>query len=369
MDINRNNYEAWLLDLFEGRLSADEAREVRAFISLNPDCAADMDAFEPCTLNAENLSFSGKAALRKEIPDHQSAVTEKDFDLFSIARLEGDLNESQQKEFQKILEGDEQKIKEWLLWEQMKLTAKPIIYHGKDSLKKRVLPISRLIWISVAAAAAAVVLFFTIFSSDPGVNTVPPLAVETENIIETPAGREALQSTEIREMEEASLKAEEAAPKPVEYQIASESRIASESNTSIPEQQDTREAEPKEAELEERPIRMAELEASLFRPSQGVSYDKIEGVDLPSQPVYTDQAGKYAYSEDGLKESYQAFLEEKNISLLSIASASVEGINRLSGSDLKLNVARDEEGEVRGFRFRSALISVDSPLKKQKKSR
>lgn len=364
MDINRNNYEAWLLDLLEGRLSSEEARELRAFISLNPDCVVDMDAFQPCTLNAENLSFSGKSALRKEIPDHQCAVTEKDFDLFSIARLEGDLNESQQKEFQKILEGNEQKIKEWLLWEQMKLTAKPMIYQGKDSLKKRVLPTSRIIWISVAAAAAAVVLFFTIFSSDPGVNTVAPLAVETENITETPAGRETLQSTEISEMEEASLKAEEAAQKPVEYQIASESRIARASQPSIPEQQDAR-----EAELAESPIRMAVLEANLFRPSQGVSYDKIESLNLPSEPVYTDQVGEYAYSEDGLKESYQAFLEEKNISLLSIASASVEGINRLSGSDLKLNVARDEEGEVRGFRFRSALISVDSPLKKQKKSR
>ena len=32
MDINRNNYEAWLLDLIEGSLSAEEVQEVRDFL-------------------------------------------------------------------------------------------------------------------------------------------------------------------------------------------------------------------------------------------------------------------------------------------------------------------------------------------------
>ncbi len=134
------------------------------------------------------------------------------------------------------------------------------------------------------------------------------------------------------------------------------------------EKMDSSIQELKEAELQERPIRMAVLESNLMRPPLEGSYDKIEKLDFASEAVNTESRRVDEYAEEGLKESYRTFLEEKDISLLSIASASVDGINRVSGSDLKLNVARDEEGEVRGFRFRSALISIDAPVKKRNNS-
>ncbi len=79
MDINRNNYEAWLLDLLEGSLSEEEVQEVRDFLLLNPDCALGFDDFEPWILEAEEISFPGKAKLRKELPDPKYKADRKRF--------------------------------------------------------------------------------------------------------------------------------------------------------------------------------------------------------------------------------------------------------------------------------------------------
>lgn len=375
MDINRNNYEAWLLDLMEGRLSSSEVQEVRDFISLNPDCAVGQEDFEPWILEAKDLSFSGKKTLRKELPDSGSLVSEKDFDLFSIASLEGDLSELQQKDYQQILDGDEEKMKEWLQWKQMKLTGTSILFPGKDSLKKRVLPTSRVIWISVAAAAAALALFFTIFSSDQGINYEAPMALETESKTESPAEQITPESDEENLIAEIPLEETPLEKTPLEEAskpstpLAGETSLFSIRKRKDPpeltgEKRDTSSRKINETELLERPIRVAMLEHN--RPPVQGTYDKIEKLDFVTQTGNTEHWTEDAYSDEGLKESYKAFLEEKDISLLNVASAGVEGINRLYGSDLKLNVARDEKGEVRRFRFKSGLISVDSPVKKRK---
>ena len=71
-------------------------------------------------------------------------------------------------------------------------------------------------------------------------------------------------------------------------------------------------------------------------------------------------------AERGLGHVYREFVKEKDISLLSIASAGVEGINRITGSELSLNLSRDDDGEVSGFRFKGNRMSVDAPLEKSK---
>ena len=57
MDINRNNYEAFLLDLAEGRLNAEESQQVRDFLMLNPDCATGLEPEHTWFLEPGSISF------------------------------------------------------------------------------------------------------------------------------------------------------------------------------------------------------------------------------------------------------------------------------------------------------------------------
>lgn len=381
MDINRNNYEAWLLDLLEGSLSEQEVQGVRDFLQLNPDCALGFDDFEHMVLEAEEISFSGKAKIRKELPDQNTKLTENDFDLFSIAMMEGDLSERQEKEYFQLLEGDENKMKDWLLWKQMRLAGKTILFEHKKELKKRVAPPARVIWISIASAAAALLLFFSLFRTDQGINPSSLASSEAELQMESLPDQEESASPETTLLSEEGTTPSSAklASEPVildsEPVILASEPVILASEPKIEKYQDPRELTGQsndtsivfvnEADLHERPLRMARLERGLIKQNLQANFDRIEPLDLPPISGSSAQLFEEEYTEDGLGRSYREFVEEKNISLLSIASAGIKGINRLAGSDLSLNVAEDENGEVRGFRFRSSLLSVDSPVKKQ----
>lgn len=370
MDINRNNYEAWLLDLMEGSLSADEVQGVRDFLLLNPDCDSGIEEMETLMLDVEEISYSGKEGLRKVLPDHSSKISETDFDLLSIAMLEGDLTRTQEDEYFKELKGDEDKLKEWIQWKQLKLEAKNILFDRKDLLKKKTALRSRVIWISIASAAAALLIFFSLLDFDQGLNPNIQISPEAEAFIEGPGEIQVLETPETPEIKPLSEELSALKPllgesEPVKFSIKKQQPPPEK-----PDQvSDTIQTNVQEAAIQERPLKLARLDRSLISQHLQVSYDKIEALEPAGYPAYSDQAADDLYAEDGLRRSYKEFVEKKDISLLKIASAGVEGINKLAGSDLSLDVSRDGEGEVRGFRFRSNLLSVDSPVKKQNISR
>ena len=47
MNIDRDTYEAWLLDRLEGRLSADQDGALAAFLAANPDLPIDLGNCRP----------------------------------------------------------------------------------------------------------------------------------------------------------------------------------------------------------------------------------------------------------------------------------------------------------------------------------
>ena len=373
MDINRNNYEAWLLDLMEGSLSADEVQGVRDFLLLNPDCDSGLDEQDTWILEVEDLSYSGKEGLRKVLPDHSSKFSETDFDLFSIAMLEGDLTRTQEEEYFQELKGDKDKLREWIQWKQLKLEAKTILFDRKDLLKKRTAPRSRVIWISIASAAAALLLFFSLLDFEQGFNPNTQILPETEAYIENPGEIEATETPETPETLGVSPFSEELSTEKPAIKGSEPAKFSIKKHQVPPEKPDqtsnTSQTIVQEASIQERPLKLARLDRSLMKQHLRISYDKIEVLELAGYPAYSDQGAEDIYAEDGLRRSYKEFVEKKNISLLNIASAGVKGINKLAGSDLSLDVSRDGEGEVKGFRFRSSLLSIDSPVKKQNISR
>ena len=165
MKINRHNFEAFLLDQLEGTLSVEDQRELEQFLLLNPDCAPELEEMEPVVLKSGNLLFRHTEKLKKEFPDHSSVLDESNFDTFSIARMEGDLQEQQIKDHQAMLEADHQKAASWMQWQQTRLAVEPHVYPYKEQLKHNGPVRSRVLWISVVSAAAALALLMVLFSS------------------------------------------------------------------------------------------------------------------------------------------------------------------------------------------------------------
>ena len=92
--INPGNYEAWLLDRLEGRLSPHEERELHAFLLVHPHLDPGADGLPTVGHAAGALEPSEKQLLKRELPPH-GAVTDRNLTDFIIARHEGDLSPEQ----------------------------------------------------------------------------------------------------------------------------------------------------------------------------------------------------------------------------------------------------------------------------------
>ena len=114
MEINRHNYEAYLLDQLEGRLSVDDQEKLHDFLLLNPDCHRELSEIEPWILDGEELSFQNSKRLKKELPDHSTILENHNFDLYSIARMEGDLSDDQIAAHQTMIDADDHIAQEWM---------------------------------------------------------------------------------------------------------------------------------------------------------------------------------------------------------------------------------------------------------------
>ena len=115
-------------------------------------------------------------------------------------------------------------------------------------------------------------------------------------------------------------------------------------------------------EPEPRPLRIAEQLSGNSELIAISSSDRIEPLNIPPVSPNLTSLSVAQIAELDRQDLFDAFTEEHNISLMSVANAGIKGINILTGSDISLLASKDEEGEVSGFRLKSKRFSVTRPL-------
>lgn len=366
MNINRNNYEAYLLDLIEGRLTGAEQKEVRDFLAMNPDCNPGLDDIEPWILEAAKVNFPGREQLKKEFPDPAFMLNDSNFDLFSIARMEGDLTQNQEADFETMISGDENRLREWKDWQNTRLVASHIPYEDKDQLKKKVINRSRVIWISIISSAAAIAMIIALLRIEPGipvqelVDDLPEMQLSTDE-----------QHASIPDIKEDSplslaVETDHRDKQPVTLTIKKHQEppeltgIKREKDKSAEQPDTIRQVRQKQVQLQA--VRTALLVEKHPDILERGSYDQIIPLDLPPTSIHYTSLSIAQLANLDLRQMLDDYTEEKDISVWSVASAGIRGINRLTGGEMSLSEARDEEGDVSGFRFRSKRFSFARPI-------
>jgi hypothetical protein len=102
MKIDRDNYEAWLLDRLEGRLTADQERALDAFLAANPDLQELAGDSDLPRISADPVPFGLADALKRSVPP-AGMVTDATVVDHLIARAEGDLDPQQLKALERYL--------------------------------------------------------------------------------------------------------------------------------------------------------------------------------------------------------------------------------------------------------------------------
>ena len=163
--INIDNYEAFLLDYMEGNLSTEDTVALQMFAAQHPHLNIDLNDLELVELNAEEVSFNAKENLKKPL------LSDKQF----VAYVENDLNAEEKQNIDQLCSTNESLAIELKLYKKSFVTADvKIIFENKNQLKKQE---TKVLWFysrEVLAAAASLVLIFSLWFMFRGFTSFNP---------------------------------------------------------------------------------------------------------------------------------------------------------------------------------------------------
>ena len=153
--ITRNNYEAFMLDYVEEKLSTELIAELMLFLEINPDLKEELDEFELHELVPLETTLEDKANLKKE----NKSVTLDNYEELIIAEIEGKNTIETSKELHSFLSKNPDKQVDLIAYKRTKLVAPAIIFDNKKSLKKKEGKVIPMYWWYTSAAAVVIILF------------------------------------------------------------------------------------------------------------------------------------------------------------------------------------------------------------------
>jgi len=161
MKFNRENYEAFVLDYLEGKLTDTDRILFLKFLKENPDIYAEVEEISSIQLQPANIQFSDKNSLKKTA---NTTEFDNDFNNSCIAYIEGDLEPTEKQKFESWLSENPGKSHEFDLFRKVYLKADTnVIFAQKSRLKKLTILQKRIRLYSVISAAASIAIFLIIF--------------------------------------------------------------------------------------------------------------------------------------------------------------------------------------------------------------
>lgn len=165
MQINRNNYEAYLLDYWEDTLDQKGRHEMSLFFRQNPDLKENIGEYENFRLQPdETLVFDNKDRLKKIKILQVGKIHQENYEDWIIAAQELDLSPLEQQNFDEFVAGNPDVKKEISLFGFATLKAdESIIYPKKGKLRKSIPFYSHKTVYWPVAVAATLIIAFGIF--------------------------------------------------------------------------------------------------------------------------------------------------------------------------------------------------------------
>ncbi len=358
--INRNNYEIYFIDHFDGRLKATEESELHSFLIANPDLKAEFEEFEMIEVPKIKTSYPGKKILKKSIEESGPVVSDKNFDDYCIAYFEGDLKHEEQQALMLFLQKRPDLKKDFELYQKTSLQAPAdISFSNKNKLKKSGTISWKLVYYSSAIAASLLLLFGILSLFDRNTSTIEQrteftlsyLSTHGTNKIESAGSGPVAYEIEPRNI------IEKAAVNPVHYREA----LALSSIQPVSQQEEIHSDNVEDIYpifLFQRfsPINIFQLHTEEY-------YASLEQKDksLAGKILGNAFQGITSIFQKQVDEIYENGADEFN--LWNLAEAGIEGYNVLADRDVKLLKQYNKKGELVGFALLGENIEYFKKLK------
>ena len=368
MDINRNNYESFFMDYLDGRMSPDQVIKLMSFLKENPDLKTELKDFEEINVEPGEIKFESKRSLKKVF-----IVNDSNFADLCIASLEGDLTEEEATLFQKWLQQNPLKVREFELYKKTRLIPEKITFDFKSTLKKssvvRIFTPKVRVYFS-AAASIIILITLYIFISRPDANentVISEITTDTTNIkTKSQTGPEHQNKIDI-EKEIISFDkpgdSKQHEIKPRSNNIVEKPDIAQDVNI-VPDKLN-RLIQSDIIELSLNKIQRKEInplpEKSIL--AVLVPIKDLEVVENTHDNLTLSQMAVKTFKSEILKEEINKINPDK-FTLWDIADAGIIGINKIIGWKMEFDKEYNEDGELIALGFDSNTISLYHTMNK-----
>jgi hypothetical protein len=361
MQIDRSNYEIWLIDWIDGNLTDYQIEHLQLFLNENPDLQEEFYEMNIFKLNSSVKSYSYKARLKK----HMTDLSGSQFEYLCVAYFENDLSDEQQTELKQIIKEDPEKKGSFELFQKMRLTPVSGKYKRKNLLIKR--PAGQkimrysILGLSVAATLAFIIINYFLIPHplrEKTINTAQNIVADTS--LHNPAA-EITSDKIITEKKIASITKQKvklySAVLKNKPEISVSNLNGLSSNDSLVRKTQNQETLTGKISV---PVKIL-LGGKLVT-------DNLITLNSPKTiPEYDD--GRSKLNKFIAKTFREKILKEKTtndtpLKGYEIAEASVNGINKLFGWEMQLNKKNDEKGKLKSVYFSSKILKINAPVKK-----
>ena len=361
MQINRSNYEIWLIDWLDGNLTDHQVTQLRLFLYENPDLKEDFTELTALSLKPSLKSFPLKDHLKKTNAD----LPGSQFEYLCVAFLENDLSADQQTELKENIEQDPEKRRTFELIQKMRLAPADISYKHKSQLIKRtagqkVIRLS-VIGLSAAAAIALIIMTYSVIPrnlSDKIDNTAQSVVIDSSLLqpsVDVVSDRIITDKTPVlTKQKRENLFA--GVQKKNSFTILPDPKVPMQNdslhrNTDVPEIQ----------------LKKIPVSAEIDLKRGIVSNTLVASNSTFIVRSYDDERSNLSrflaktFRQKILKENT---LKDSPLKAYEIAEAGVTGLNKLFGWEMALDKINDENGELRSVYFSSKILKFNAPVKK-----
>ncbi len=390
--INRDNYEEFIVDYYDGNLNSLYEEILMEFLDDNPELKREFKEFGEMMSTPEIIT-SSPIFLEKESLLRDNLYLENEesnFNELCIANIEGDLSENEKQLFEEMIEDDDAMSREFNYFSLTKVTAdSSIIFTNKDKIHKKSQRQLTLYYSSMAAAAS-IVLFFGIrlFTSEPSItpnyiadnNKITTIVALDNNNNIKPIENKALELSVKKSIKSKTIDVakETKSNKRTKLSGLVTKRIINKNSSS----ENLIKAESKKTEYSKEadvtPIKRVERRVKLIASKTSL---KLQMNAIPKRLIIQKPTKSRINNNYNIKDeeyvpirNFIANKVDKNIitptkkgfRLVNIAKVIVVGVNAITGSEMSIEQKKDSNGKYVKTEFSSGLLAFSVPVNKKK---
>jgi len=356
MQIDRNNYESYFLDFLEGRLSEQEIDNLLTFLRNNPDLEDRLLSIDKYVVESNNAITLNKNFLFKSL-DNFHSVNEHNFDEFCVAYYEKDLSDAASRDLSEYIRTNPRKLNEFEKYGKLFLNSSlDVKYPFKSKLKKfSLLSIRKLVYFS-SAAAILLLAFYLIPFNQKYSASVKQTSVLNERISNTQT-QNSVKSSELVSKNNKPFSEKRNPVILIGLNTKPANAIPENGNEILPEKSNNL------TSIHSIEINNLKLPITLDKIAYSPAQDKkqTKSANLVYQSIREFALNKLQRNSEKNSNDNKS---DNDLTLWDLATLGANGINKLTGSNIKLDRKLNDNGDMVTMAIESGKLGFSRSLSK-----